>query len=416
MVTVQDYIPRVVDTELDNLLRHQIAIVIEGAKSVGKTETASHLANSRVLLDVDRQARVAAEIVPALILEGDKPRLIDEWQEVPSIWNHVRRAVDAREGPFILTGSAVPADDATRHTGAGRFLWVRMRPMSLFETGRSSGAASLSKLLDGEPTRLQVDDSTIPEIVDLTCIGGWPALVGTSVGDAQRILRGYLDSVARTDIRRVDGVARDPQKVQNVLRSLARNVSTEASVATVARDAGGPEGALDDDTVRRYLTALDRLSVLEDLPAWAPSLRSRARLRSASKRHFCDPSLAVAALRAGPSDLLRDLNYFGFLFESLVVRDLRVYAQHVGARVFHYRDNIGEVDMVIDDGERWGALEVKLGTTYVEAAAKNLRKFAERIDQDQHGRPAFLGVVVPARYGYTREDGIQVLPLQALGP
>jgi uncharacterized protein len=406
----------VVDPELDEALHGQVAVLIEGAKGVGKTETASHRAKSRVLLDVDQEARTAATIDPSLVLVGDRPRLIDEWQEVPAIWNHVRRAVDAHEGPFILTGSAVPADDATRHTGAGRFSWLRMRPMTLLELGRSSGTVSLGKLLDAEHARTQADELTIPDLVDVTCVGGWPALVGSSVTQGQRFLSGYLDSIARTDIRRVDGVSRNPQKVWSVLRSLARNVGTEVSTATIARDTGGSDGPVDEDTARSYLAALQRLMVLEEQPAWAPRLRSRARLRSAPKRHFCDPSLAAAALQAGPARLLRDLNYFGFLFESLVVRDLRVYAQHVGASVFHYRDNIGEVDVVIDDGTRWGAFEVKLGITYADEAATSLKKFVERIDTEQRGQPAFLGVVVPTRYGYTRDDGIQVIPVQALGP
>ena len=411
-----EYFPRVVDAELDEAIDGQAAVLIEGAKGVGKTETASHRAKSRVLLDVDQEARTAAAIDPSLVLVGDKPRLIDEWQEVPAIWNHVRRAVDAHEGPFILTGSAVPADDASRHTGAGRFSWLRMRPMTLLELGRSSGTVSLSQLLDGEQASTQAEELTIPDLIEITCVGGWPALVGSNVTQAQRILNGYLDSIARTDIRRVDGVSRDPQKVWTVLRSLARNVGTEVSVATIARDIGWSDGPVDEDTARAYLAALERLMVVEDQPAWAPRLRSRARLRSAPKRHFCDPSLATAALQATPARLLQDLNYFGFLFESLVVRDLRVYAQHAGANVFHYRDNIGEVDVIIDDGARWGALEVKLGITYVEQAATNLKRFVERVDTEQRGQPAFLGVVVPTRYGYTRDDGIYVIPAQALAP
>jgi hypothetical protein len=410
------YIPRVADAELADALGLPTAAVIEGAKGVGKTETALRQAASSVLLDLDPAAKTAAEIDPSLVLAGEKPRLIDEWQEVPAIWNHVRRAVDARSGPFILTGSAVPADDTTRHTGAGRFIRLRMRPMTLFELGRSSGEVSLGKLLDGEQTSAKVGELPIPELVDIACIGGWPALIGGSAADAQRILVGYLDSVARTDIRRVDGVARNPEKVRGVLRSLARNTGTEASLAMIARDAGGSDGPLEVVTARAYIAALDRLMVIEDQPAWAPPLRSRARLRSASKRHFCDPSLAAAALQAAPEQLLGDLNYFGFIFESLVVRDLRVYAQHHHARVLHYRDNIGEVDIIVEAGARWGALEVKLGATYVDAAAANLKRFVERIDTNQCGSPAFLGVVVPTPYTYVREDGIHVISIQALSP
>jgi uncharacterized protein len=410
------YLPRVLDVELEEALSGPMAALIEGAKGVGKTETASHQARSRVLLDVDQGARSAAAIDPSLVLAGQKPRLIDEWQEVPAIWNHIRRAVDAHEGPFILTGSAVPTDDTTRHTGAGRFVRLRMRPMTLFELGRSSGTVSLGRLLDGEKTSTSAEELTVTDLVELTCIGGWPALVGSSVRMAQRTLNGYLDSVARADIRRVDGVFRDPEKVWAVLRSLARNVGTEASVATIARDAGGSDAPLDEDTARSYLAALVRIMVVEDQPAWAPRLRSRARLRSTPKRHFCDPSLAGAALGATPSRLLSDLNYFGYLFESLVVRDVRVYAQHNSASVYHYRDNIGEVDVIVDAGATWGAIEVKLGTSYVEEAAANLRRFVQRVDTEHRGEPAFLAVVAPSGYGYTRPDGIQVVPVQALAP
>lgn len=410
------YIPRVADAELADVLGLPTAVVIEGAKGVGKTATALRQAASSVLLDLDPAARTAAEIDPSLVLAGETPRLIDEWQQVPAIWNHVRRAVDARSGPFILTGPAVPADDTTRHTGAGRFVRMRMRPMTLFELGRSTGAISLGKLLDGQQTSAKAHELPISDLVDMVCTGGWPTLVGRGAADAQRVLGGYLDSVARTDIQRVDGVARDPEKVWRVLRSLARNTGTEASLATIARDSGGSDGQVEVATARAYLAGLDRLMVIEDQPAWAPPLRSRARLRSAPKRHFCDPSLAAAALQAAPEQLLGDLDYVGFLFESLVVRDIRVYAQHHHASVLHYRDNIGEVDIVVEAGARWGALEVKLGSTYVDAAAANLKRFAGRIDTSRCGSPAFLGVVVPAPYAYVREDGIHVIPVQALSP
>ena len=416
MARTFSYIPRVADAELSEALSGNVAVLIEGAKAVGKTETASHHARSRVLLDVDQHARAAAAIDPSLVLSGGKPRLIDEWQQVPEIWNHVRRAIDAHEGPFILTGSAVPADDAARHTGALRFTRLRMRPMTLFEAGHSSGTVSLGKLLEGERTSTSAPELTISDLAEISCRGGWPALAGARATYAQRVLGGYLDSIARIDIRRVDGVSRDPLRVWTVIRSIARHVATEVSVATIARGTGGPEGPVDDDTVRSYLAALERLMIIEDQPAWAPRLRSRARLRSAAKRHYCDPSLAACALRATPARLLADLNYFGFLFKSLVVRDLRVYAQHNDARVLHYRDNIGEVDVIVEAGVRWGALEVKLGAAYIEDAAASLKKFVTRIDTGQCGEPAFLGVVVPTRYGYVREDGVHVIPVQALAP
>jgi predicted AAA+ superfamily ATPase len=414
------YLPRIVDTSVTAAMGRSVALVLEGAKGVGKTETASHQSRSHVLLDVDEDARLAASIDPSLILAGEKPRLIDEWQEVPEIWNHVRRAVDNKEGPFILTGSTVPADDASRHTGAGRFSWIRMRPMSLFELGHSSGTVSLAKLLDGDGTGDRTTNDagliSVRDLVDIVCVGGWPSLVNSDFAEAITFLQGYLDSVTRTDIRRVDGIARDPQKVWRVLRSLSRNISTEVSNTTIANDVGGSDDPIDVDTAKSYLGALERLMVIEDQPAWAPQIRSRARLRSTPKRHFCDPSLAVAALQLTPSRLLRDLNYFGFLFESLVVRDLRVYAQHSRADVLHYRDNIGEVDIIVEAGERWGAIEVKLGIASVDQAAESLKRFVNRIDVEHRGRPSFLAVVLPTQYSYLRTDGVHVIPIHALGP
>lgn len=416
MAGKSEYLPRVIDSEIATALAGPLAVVIEGAKGVGKTATATHHAKSSVLLDVDQQARVAALIDASLVLAGDKPRLIDEWQEAPELWNHIRRAVDARDGPFILTGSTVPADEVSRHTGAGRFSWTRMRPMSLTELGRSSGEVSLAKLLDGEGTSASSRDLSLAELAELTCIGGWPALLNSDLDDARRFLRGYLDSVARTDVQRVDGIARDPQKVRRVLRSLARNVATEATITTIARDVGGTDEAVDADTARSYIRALERIMVVEDQPAWAPRLRSRSRIRSAPKRHFCDPSLAAAALQVTPAGLLRDLNYFGFLFESLAVRDLRIYAQHSHGEVFHYRDNIGEVDVIVDAGDRWGAIEVKLGIGFADEAAANLKRFVERVDTEHRGAPSFLAVITPAPYGYVRADGVHVVPLHGLGP
>ena len=411
-----DYMPRIVDSSVKSALSLPVAVVLEGAKGVGKTETASHQSKSRVLLDVDLEARTAASIDPSLILAGDKPRLIDEWQEVPQLWNYVRRAIDEKVGPFILTGSAVPSDDASRHTGAGRFSWIRMRPMSLFELGHSDGSISLAKLLDGDETSADAGSLSIKELTEIVCIGGWPALTNRDYDEASVFLEGYLDSIARTDIRLVDGVARDPQKVWRVLRSLSRNISTEASVATIARDVDGSEEPVDVGTANSYLGALERLMVIEDQLAWAPRIRSRARLRSTPKRHFCDPSLAAAALQLTPSRILRDLNFLGFLFESLVVRDLRIYAQHNHANVFHYRDNVGEVDVIVEAGERWGAIEVKLGISSVNEAASSLKKFVERIDIEHRGAPSFLGVVLPTQYGYVRPDGVHVIPIHALGP
>jgi predicted AAA+ superfamily ATPase len=395
-------------------------VVIEGPRACGKTATARQIAASEVLLDVDANARQAMEVDPALVLDGPVPRLIDEWQIEPAIWNHVRRAVDDRSDPgqFVLTGSAVPADDVTRHTGAGRIARLRMRPMSLFEAGRSTGSISVAELLEGRVSPSADPGLTVADVVEELALGGWPGLRGRGLPEGLLAVRDYLDEVARVDIGRVDATHRDPGRVSRLLASLGRNVATAVAATTLARDAGGADGPLKDDTVREYLAALERLMVIEDQLAWAPHLRSRHRLRTAPKRHFVDPSLAVAALRATPHRLLGDLNLLGFLFESLVVRDLRVYAQAADAQVLHYRDSGGlEVDAIVETGDgRWMAFEVKLGHGQIDDAAASLSRFAARVDTARCGSPSLLGVIVATGYGYLREDGVAVIPVGALGP
>jgi predicted AAA+ superfamily ATPase len=412
------YRPRIVDAELMASLAAAGAVLIEGPKACGKTATARQIAASEVRLDVDPTARAAAAVDPSLVLDGQPPCLIDEWQFEPAIWNHVRRAVDDRgtPGQFILTGSAVPADDATRHVGAGRIVRLRMRPMTLAEVGRASDTVSLEALLSGEPIRAGDPGLTIRDLADRIAVGGWPGHLGLGVTQAQRILRGYLEEVARVDLRRVDGVRRDPQVIRRLFRSLARNVATPASVRLLLNDVNGPDGAMKEETLAAYLDALARLMITEDLPAWSPSLRSRTRLRAAAVRHLVDPSLAVAAARATPARLLGDLNWLGFLFENLVVRDLRVYAQALDAQVFHYRDESGlEADAILElpDG-RWAAFEVKLGHADIETAAAHLRKLRDRIDPVATGAPATLAVITGTGFSYTREDGVGVIAAGAL--
>lgn len=411
---------RVVDDELAARLQATGALVIEGPRACGKTATARRAAASEVLLDVDATARQAIALDPRLVLGGPTPRLIDEWQLEPAIWNHVRRAVDdrARPGQFILTGSAVPADDITRHTGAGRIARLRMRPMTLFETGHTNGAISLARLLGGDVARSPDPGLSVADLAERIAVGGWPGLLGLAVNQSLRATRDYLDEVRRLDISRVDGIRRDPDRVERLLRSLARNVATYAATTTLAADTGGAGDALKDDTVREYLDALERLMVVEDQPAWAPHLRSRSSLRSGAKRHFVDPSLAVAALRATPARLLSDLGLLGFLFESLVVRDLRVYAQPLEGQVLQYRDNTGlEVDAIVETADgRWAAFEVKLGPGQIDEGAATLLKFAARVDTDRDGEPAVLGVIVGFGYGYVRDDGVSVIPIGALSP
>ncbi|HET9154189.1 MAG TPA: DUF4143 domain-containing protein [Solirubrobacterales bacterium] len=414
------YSPRIVDQELRDRLKSSGAVLIEGPKACGKTETARQTAASEVLLDVDEQARAAAALNPSLILAGDTPRLIDEWQVEPRVWNHVRRAVDDRRRPgqFILAGSAVPADDATRHSGAGRFSRLRMRPMSLFESGLSDGSVSLRDLMNGGKASSS-SSVELTELAEAVARGGWPALQETPIEAAMKDVADYLQEVSRTDINRVDVVQRDPRRVHRLLRSLARNVATQVTTTTLAADsADGGDELLKRQTVAEYLGALERLFVVEDQLPWAPHLRSRSILRKSPKRHFVDPSLAAAALGAGPEALLRDLNLFGFLFESLVVRDLRVYSQPLRGEVRQFRDNKGlEIDAIVEAGENWAAFEVKLGAPEaIEEAAASLLKFAREIDTKRSGEPSALGVIVAGGYGYMREDGVQVIPITALGP
>ena len=414
------YHPRICDEELAQRLQVAGAVLIEGPRACGKTAMAQQAAASEVLLDVDENARDAAAVDPGLLLAGDVPRLLDEWQVAPALWNHVRRAVDQRQarGQFILTGSAAPADDLTRHTGAGRVSRLKLHTMTLRELGISSGEASLHALLQGRFRGCANADWPLPELATQLCRGGWPGDMRLADRACFTARADYIAEICRVDVSRVDGARRNPDNVRRVLRSLARNVATTTSARTIAADAGGADGPLDDDGVRGYLTALRRLMICEDQPAWSPHLRSRSALRNSPKRHFADPSLAVAALGATPARLLADFALFGLLFESLVHHELSVYAQACDAQVCHYRDNTGlEVDAIVETRQGdWCAFEVKLGAGQVDAAAKTLLKFRDRVDGAKSGTPSALGVIVGSGYGYVRADGVAVLPVAALGP
>ena len=415
-----NYVPRIADAELSNRLSVAGAVLIEGPRACGKTELARRQAASEVLLDIDENARRAMAIDPALVLAGVTPRLIDEWQVEPGIWNHVRRAVDQRgsRGQFILTGSSVPANDITRHTGAGRVSRLRLRTMSSSEMGISTGEISLAGLLMGNFEGCGPADVKVGDLAALICRGGWPGDLDLSVNACLTARVDYLEEIRRVDVSRTDGIARDPANVGRLIQSLARNVATAVSARTLAADVGGEGRPLDSDTVRGYLAALGRLMVVEEQPAWSPRLRSRSVLRKSPKRHFVDPSLAAAALGATPERLLEDLEYLGFLFESMVYRDLAIYGRACGADVFHYRDNTDlEVDMVLQNRRGdWCAFEVRLGAGQVDAAADSLLKFRDRLDLSTGGAPGTLGVIVGSGYGYRRPDGICVVPVAALGP
>lgn len=420
-IDASPYSPRIADGELESRLLRIGAVLIEGPKACGKTETARQLAASEVRLDVDAGARAALALEPELVLAGEAPRLIDEWQVEPAVWNLVRRAVDdsGELGRFILTGSALPADEVTRHSGAGRFSRLRMRPMSLAESGLSDGSISLSELMGGGLPSSPDRRIGLADLVDAVARGGWPALQKMPVDGAVASVADYLEEVARTDIGRLDGVRRDPARVRRLMRSLARNVATHVTITKLAAETADPgTDPLKNQTVSDYLAALERLFVIEDQPPWKPHLRSRSILRKSAKRHFVDPSLAAAALGADPAALLKDLNLLGFVFESLVVRDLRVYSQPLGGDVRQYRDNKGlEIDAIVQAKDVWAAFEVKLGGEGpIDEAASSLLKFAGEVDPEQSGKPALLAVIVATGYGYVREDGVQVIPITSLGP
>ncbi len=416
--SLTDYRPRVVDLQLAQSLEAIGAVLVEGPKASGKTETARRAARSEIRMDTPAAGQAYA-VEPALVLDGATPRLIDEWQVEPHLWNDVRHAVDDRQatGQFILTGSSVPRDDERRHSGAGRFIHIRMRPMTLAEAGFSSGRVSLAEILAGGRVAVPDPGLAVGDLAERIVCGGWPGLLGLTPTQAMRAVEGYLDDVCRMDVQRLDGVRRDPAGVRALIASLARNSACPVTIEALATDAGGADRSMKTETVRGYLAALDRLMVTDDVPAWRPSLRSRTRLRGQTVRHLADPSLATAALNAGPDRLLRDLNLMGLLFESLVVRDLRVDAQALGGRVFHYRDSLGlEADAIVElPGGEWAAFEMKLGSSpvVVDGAAANLLKLRERV---AGAPPVALAVITGAGFGFTRPDGVHQIPIGALAP
>lgn len=414
------YRSRVVDAQLSPALAHPGAVVLEGARACGKSATGREHANSSIQLDTDPAALQLAELNPARLLDGARPRFIDEWQLAPAVWNQVRSAVDTQDdGTFILAGSAMPADDVTRHSGAGRMMRLRMRPMALSESGHSSAEVSLGRIF-AQPaeTVSGASDLTIDELIEVAARGGWPGLQALPLDQALDRTRAYLDDVTRIDLPRLDAEPRrDPLGVMRLIRALGRNVATEVAVSALARDASAGSEQMTNATAQGYLDALARVFVFEEQPSWGPHLRSRDRVRKAAKRHFVDPSLAVAAVGADPDRLLRDLEYFGQVFESLVVRDLRVYADVHDASVYHYRDSAGrEVDAIIErrDGG-WIAVEIKLAAAREEDAAVSLKRFAANLDPTRTEPPRAMIIMTGGQYGYTRADGIHVVPIGALG-
>lgn len=414
-----DYLPRVTDGELAAHMRVMGAVLIEGPKACGKTVTASQVAKTTIRFDADRTARARLAVDPDALFSGEPPILFDEWQMEPEIWNLVRRQVDDRgePGQFILTGSATPRDNASRHSGAGRFAVVPMRPMSLFEAGHSNGQVSLAALLDGER---QTGDGTalsFKELLRRIVIGGWPQLIDRDEKFARTWLRSYLKQVIEIDIPEM-GHRRNPRNLERLLEGLARSVGQPVNLSSLRKDVGGDAGPVANETLSGYLDALDRLKLTDNSDAWRPHMRSRARLRAAPVRYFVDPSVGTAALNVGVADLLKDPRATGFHFEALAIRDLRIYSQPLDGRVDSWRDSNGnEVDAVVTTaGGRWGAFEIKLNPQDIDSASESLRRFAGKVDTDRHGEPAVLGVITSTGFAGRRDDGVHVIPIGALGP
>lgn len=415
-----NYYSRIIENDIKRKLNASGALLIKGPKSCGKTETAKQFAKSILLVDRDEQVPVIMNIDPKILLSGTTPRLLDEWQEQPRLWNYVRHEVDERKekGQFILTGSANPDENVKLHSGAGRFTVVEMQTMSWQEMGYSSGRVSMEQLLRGDTIPFFNTELPLELILERMIKGGWPALLNMSPEDAILLNRAYIDLLADIDMSRVSTVKRDPQKVRTLLRSIARNVATLVDNTTLEKDIKKVEDAeLSRPTIIDYLDALSRLMIFEEQPAFNTHIRSANSLRKSAKRHFCDVSLAVAALKLNKEALLNDLKYCGFLFESLVYHDLKMYARANDAEISHYRDSTGlEIDAIVQQsGGAWAAFEVKLGLGMHDEAARNLLKLNSVIDTTKFSQPVSLNIISGTGMSYTRPDGINVISIDSLG-
>ena len=427
---MKNYRRRIMDTLLEKKLQARGAVLIEGPKWCGKTTTAEEIATSKIMLakpDIKEHFKSLLEIDTDAALAGETPMLIDEWQTVPKLWDAVRYTVDHRHamGQFILTGSAVPDKDAEKereHSGTGRFAWLTMRPMTLFESGESNGTVSLGELFQAPEKILQKNALKLSDIAFLICRGGWPIAVGLPEEAALEQAFDYYDAVTKEDVTNVDGVKRASERVQRLMRAYARHQGTQASIATLKGDLKNNDTTtLDEDTISSYLDALRKIFVVEDMPAWNPNLRSKTAIRTTDTRYFVDPSIATAALGLGPTDLMNDLNSMGFFFEAMCVRDLRVFAEALNGKVYHYRDKSGlECDAVVHlRNGQYGLIEIKLGgDSLIKEGAETLNELANQIDTTRMKSPAFKMILTATgEYAYRRpEDGIYVVPIGCLKP
>lgn len=421
-----EYKPRIADQLLASKLRTAGAVLVQGPKWCGKSTTAIQEANSSLMLgdpQVLHESRNLLSIDSALVLDGDTPRLFDEWQTIPDLWDSIRSAIDRRHslGQFILTGSAVPVKtDKIQHTGTGRFAWLRMRPMSLWESEESSGEVSLDELFAGSDKKLLGENKhTLQDIAQMLCRGGWPITLSQMPEDALHTAYNYVDAIAESDISRVDDTLRNPMRVRRLLRSLGRLQGSSAPISTIYQDMlANDEQSLSEKTIASYINALEKIFVVEDMHAWSTNLRSKTAIRTSDTRYFVDPSIAVAALGITPDRLMKDLNTFGLLFETMAVRDLRVYADAIDAKVYHYRDKDElECDAIIErrDGS-YGLVEIKIGGEHAIAEAQHtLKTLAKKINTDKVGVPAFRMVLTAVgKYAYRLEDGTLVVPIGCL--
>ena len=421
----EKYKRRIADRLLQEQLEAAGMVLIQGPKWCGKTTTAEQMAKSVIYMDDPQKRndyRLLAENNPAMLLEGETPRLLDEWQLAPQLWDTARFVVDRRDGRghFIFTGSAVPADkDKLSHTGTGRFAWLTMRPMSLWESGDSNGSISLNNLFAGQTDAAIAPNHALEEMAFFLCRGGWPGTLELKRQAALKQAVNYVDAICQSDISRVDGVVRDAAFTRRLMRCYARHQGGQVSISTIHADltATGNE-TMSENTIVSYISALRKIFVVEDMPAWNPNLRSKSAIRTSDTRYFVDPSIAVAAMGIGPDDLMNDLNMFGLFFETLAVRDLRVYAEGLDGDVFHYRDSNGlECDAVLHlHNGSYGLIEIKLGgETLIEEGAKNLKRLADKIDTTKMKNPSFMMVLTAVgQYAYMRKDGVMVVPIGCL--
>lgn len=421
-----EYRKRIADGLLRDKLEAMGAVLIEGPKACGKTTTAEQQAQSIIYMDDPRkslQYRQMAQTDITYLLAGKTPRLIDEWQQIPQFWDAIRFEVDHKKGDglFILTGSAVPAKtDEIHHTGTGRFAWLTMRPMSLWESGESTGEVSLSELFSSLPALSGYNPQTLENLSFILCRGGWPKSIDKKTERAALIQAiEYYEAIVRSDISRVDGVSRDVERAKRLMRSYARHQGSQATLPTILADVMANESeSVSSDTIATYLSSLRKIFVIEDMPAWNPNLRSKTAIRTSDTRYFVDPSIATAALGLGPKDLIGDLNALGLFFETMCVRDLRVYADALGGTVYHYRDRNGlECDAVIHlRNGSYGLIEIKLGgNNLIDEGAHTLQALANKIDTDKMKAPSFLMVLTGVGdYAYKRTDGVFVVPIGTL--